>query len=105
MSHEVQPEALGHDAKIWDETSDVLGTVSSSAAGITVTTISSSVVADATGFNLNLAVGDRPWAAFISGLVIGTGALTALCLNAKGDLQGVRSKLSGYPEGAWPAFG
>lgn len=51
MSYEVQLEALGHDAKIWDETSDALGTASSSAAGITVTTISSSVVADATGFN------------------------------------------------------
>ena len=51
MSYEVQLEALGHDAKIWDETSDVLSTASSSAAGITVTTISSSVVADATGFN------------------------------------------------------
>ncbi len=51
MSYEVQLEALGHDARIWDETSDVLGAASSSASGITVTTISSSVVADATGFN------------------------------------------------------
>lgn len=45
------------------------------------------------------------WGAFISGVIIGTGTLTALCLNSKGDLEGVRSKLSGYPEGAWPAFG
>ena len=45
------------------------------------------------------------WGAFISGLIVGTGTLTALCLNAKGDLEGVRSKLSGYPEGAWPTFG
>jgi hypothetical protein len=45
------------------------------------------------------------WATFIAGVLIGTGTLTALCLNAKGDLEGVRSKLSGYPEGAWPAFG
>ncbi len=51
MSYEVQLEALGHDAKIWDRTSDVLSTASSSASGITVTTITSSVVADATGFN------------------------------------------------------
>lgn len=45
------------------------------------------------------------WATFISGVLIGTGTLTALCLNSKGDLEGVRSKLSGYPEGAWPTFG
>ena len=45
------------------------------------------------------------WGAFIGGLIIGTGALTTLCLLAKSDLQGVRSKLSGYPEAAWPAFG
>ena len=45
------------------------------------------------------------WGSFIAALIAGTGALTALCLNAKGDLEGVRSKLSGYPEGAWPAFG
>jgi len=51
MSYEVQLEAMGHDAKIWDRTSEVLSTASSSASGITVTTITSSVVADATGFN------------------------------------------------------
>ncbi len=45
------------------------------------------------------------WAAFIAGVLIGTGALTTLCLLAKSDLNGVRSKLSGYPEAAWPAFG
>jgi hypothetical protein len=45
------------------------------------------------------------WGAFIGGLIIGTGALTTLCLLAKSDLQGERSKLSGYPEAAWPAFG
>jgi hypothetical protein len=45
------------------------------------------------------------WATFVAGVLIGTGTLTALCLNSKGDLEGVRSKLSGYPEGAWPTFG
>lgn len=45
------------------------------------------------------------WGAFLGGLIVGTGALTTLCFLAKSDLQGVRSKLSGYPEGAWPAFG
>lgn len=51
MTYEVQLEALGHDAKIWDATSDVLSTASTSASGITVTTITSSVLGDATGFN------------------------------------------------------
>ena len=51
MSYEVQLEALGHDAKIWDATSDALSAASTSASGITVNTITSSVVADGTGFN------------------------------------------------------
>ena len=51
MSYEVQLEALGHDAKIWDTTSDALSTASTSASGITVTTNTSSMIADATGFN------------------------------------------------------
>lgn len=45
------------------------------------------------------------WAAFIGGLITGTGILTALCLNAKGDLEGARTKLSKFPGGEWPAFG
>lgn len=51
MSYEVQLEALGHDAKIWDRTSEVLGSASTSAWGIPVTTMTTSVVGDATGFN------------------------------------------------------
>ncbi len=51
MGYEVQLEALEHDARIWDSTSDVLSGAASDARGIVVTTISSSVVADATGFN------------------------------------------------------
>lgn len=51
MSYEVQLEALGHDAKIWDATSDALGTASASASAVTVTTNTSSVIADVTGFN------------------------------------------------------
>lgn len=51
MGYEVQLEALEHDAKIWDRTSEVLGDAATSARGIVVTTISTSVVADATGFN------------------------------------------------------
>ncbi|WP_377643468.1 hypothetical protein [Oryzobacter terrae] len=45
------------------------------------------------------------WGAFIGGLIVGTGTLTTLCLLAKSDMQGARSKLAPYPEGAWPAFG
>lgn len=51
MSYEVQLAALDHDAKIWDATSEVLAAASATASGITVNTITSSVVADATGFN------------------------------------------------------
>ena len=36
MSYEVQLEALGHDAKIWDTTSDVLSAASTSASGSTL---------------------------------------------------------------------
>lgn len=45
------------------------------------------------------------WAAFIGGLIIGTGTLTTLCLLAKSDIEGARTKLSKFPDGAWPAFG
>lgn len=55
MSFEVQLQALGHDARIWDRTSEVLDTASSSADGIVVTTISASVVGDATGFTSSYA--------------------------------------------------
>ncbi|WP_392545137.1 hypothetical protein [Oryzobacter telluris] len=51
MGYEVQLEALEHDAKIWDRTSDVLDDAAGEARSITVTTISTSVIADATGFN------------------------------------------------------
>ena len=51
MGYEVQLEALEHDAKIWDATSDVLDDAASAARTITVSTISTSDVADATGFN------------------------------------------------------
>ena len=50
MGYEVQLEALEHDAKIWDATSDVLDDAASAARSIAVSTISTSVVADATGF-------------------------------------------------------
>jgi hypothetical protein len=50
MGFEVQREALEHDAKIWEETGNVLSTSSTSAAGLDLNTIALSVVADATGF-------------------------------------------------------
>ncbi|WP_148232321.1 hypothetical protein [Janibacter sp. HTCC2649] len=45
------------------------------------------------------------WITFISALLVGTAALVALSINAKSDLDGVKNKLSDYPEGAWPTFG
>ncbi|MBM6404974.1 hypothetical protein JQN72_12050 [Phycicoccus sp. CSK15P-2] len=45
------------------------------------------------------------WASFVGGLIIGTGALTTLCLLAKSDLAGARTKLAKFPGGSWPAFG
>ncbi len=50
MGYEVQLEALGHDARIWDRTSEVLATAATSASGLTVSTVTASVVADAAGF-------------------------------------------------------
>lgn len=51
MSYEVQLEALEHDARIWVKTSETLSTASTNASGITVNTITTSIVADGTGFN------------------------------------------------------
>lgn len=45
------------------------------------------------------------WTAFATGLIVGTGTLTVLCLLAKSDLEGAQAKLSKFPGGGWPAFG
>ncbi|MEO5609105.1 MAG: hypothetical protein ABIQ61_12555 [Ornithinibacter sp.] len=50
MSFEVQKQALEHDAKIWEVTSETLSGASTSASGLHLTTTALSVVADATGF-------------------------------------------------------
>jgi hypothetical protein len=45
------------------------------------------------------------WTAFVTSLIVGTGTLTVLCLLAKSDMEGARTKLAKFPGGAWPAFG
>lgn len=72
MTIEVQLEALGHDAKIWDRTSDVLQTAATTAAGLDVHTFTTSVVADATGFNSTYA----DLQAFVATLIRGGGTAT-----------------------------